>query len=107
METGRALRRPGEIWWRRGRVELPVQERLPGIYYKLSRLIKSCLIDLNRRSSTRPVDVSFAPLIDVGAAAPRLNVTQSRPVEVRPGWMCYLLIRQQLKLHHRQLIFVT
>lgn len=30
----------GEIsgWWRRGRVELPVQKKLPSIYYKLSQL---------------------------------------------------------------------
>lgn len=27
-----------EEWWRRGRVELPVQKRLSGTYYKLSRL---------------------------------------------------------------------
>ncbi len=26
------------FWWRRGRVELPVQEELPRIYYKLSQL---------------------------------------------------------------------
>ena len=26
------------FWWRRGRIELPVQKRLPRIYYKLSRL---------------------------------------------------------------------
>ena len=26
------------FWWRRGRVELPVQEKLPRIYYKLSQL---------------------------------------------------------------------
>jgi len=25
-------------WWRRGRVELPVQKKLPRIYYKLSQL---------------------------------------------------------------------
>ena len=26
------------FWWRRGRVELPVQKKLPRIYYKLSQL---------------------------------------------------------------------
>ncbi len=25
-------------WWRRGRVELPVQRKLPRIYYKFSQL---------------------------------------------------------------------
>ena len=27
-----------EVWWRRGRVELPVQKQVARIYYKLSRL---------------------------------------------------------------------
>jgi len=39
-ETALSDDQGGEIsgWWRRGRVELPVQEKLPRICYKLSQL---------------------------------------------------------------------
>jgi len=31
------------LWWRRGRVELPVQKKVARIYYKLSQLLLSHL----------------------------------------------------------------
>ena len=36
-------------WWRRGRVELPVQKVFPQGYYRFSRLLSLPLADLNRR----------------------------------------------------------
>lgn len=49
---------------------------------------------------------SFISLIGVQLMAPRLFVTQSQPVEVRPSWMRYL-IRRRLVLLLRQLFFAT
>ena len=58
------------LWWRRGRVELPVQKKLSRIFYKLSQLF-----DLARLTSTDRVgpgqpDFSFTALTGEGAAAP-------------------------------------
>jgi hypothetical protein len=80
MKKKRALvlnQGPLLFWWRRGRVELPVQEGLPRISYKLSQLF--CLTGLNSadRDLARPADSSFITLIGVGVVAPQLYVTQS------------------------------
>jgi hypothetical protein len=40
------------FWWRRGRVELPVQKKLPGTYYKLSQSFN--LIQSSSRDQVRP-----------------------------------------------------
>lgn len=90
-----------------GESNSPSKKDCPEFTTSVVCLFNSYLADLNGRSSARPVDVSFAARIDVRVEAPRLNVTQSRPARVKPGWMCYQLIRQQLILHHRQLLFVT
>ena len=57
-------------WWRRGRVELPVQERLPRIYYKLSQVFS--LTRLTSSDGVQPGQsiFSFTALIDVRAVAP-------------------------------------
>ena len=41
-----ATSEPHYVWWRRGRVELPVQKKLSRIYYKLSQLFNLALADL-------------------------------------------------------------
>jgi hypothetical protein len=72
-------------WWRRGRVELPVQEKLPRIYYKLSQLFNLAGLTSADRVKARPVDISFTTLINVGVAAPQFNGARSQPIEDRLG----------------------
>ena len=94
-------------WWRRGRVELPVQKKLSRIYYKLSPLFVLAWLTPADRVTTRPTGVSFVTLTGVGMAAPQLFVTQSQPAGVGSGWMRYLVIRQRKRIRVRQLCFAT
>jgi len=106
-KKGAGFREPAPLyfWWRRGRVELPVQEKLPRICYKLSQLFDLTRQTSADRVSAGPVDISFAALIDMTAAAPQLFDIHSQPVEVGSGWMCCRLVRQQKRIHVRQLYF--
>ncbi len=48
-----------ESWWRRGRVELPVQKKLSRIYYKLGQLFNlTGLASTDRVGSGQPVNLS-------------------------------------------------
>jgi hypothetical protein len=56
-------------WWRRGRVELPVQWQLPRIYYRLASSL-SDLYGLNWPSPHRLADKSFVHDIGVDERHP-------------------------------------
>ena len=67
--AGRDTRRLLNVWWRRGRVELPVQWALPRIYYRLA----SSLFDpggLNWPSTPGLADKSFARFTGVRGRHP-------------------------------------
>ena len=95
-------------WWRRGRVELPVQRQPLRICYKLGQLFNLIFrASTDRIPKDQPVNLS-SPTTGIRVKAPRHCVTQSHPTGARTGWMCYLKItRQRLKLVLRCLFFAT
>ena len=73
------------LWWRRGRVELPVQGNLLKTYYRLS-----WLFSLTQPTSVNRVWLSQSillelPFTDFRTAAPRLCGAHSLPIEERLG----------------------
>ncbi len=78
-------------WWRRGRVELPVQRRQSRIYYRFIRLFLSHRVHSNRPEFEpgQPIK-SFTLPIGVSRMAPRYFVTHQQPTGVRLKWMSRL-----------------
>src|SRR4030043_89563 len=80
------------FWWRRGRVELPVQRKLSRTYYRIIRLFNLARIaSTDRVNPSQPINLS-PPGIGVRETAPRLFGPQSRSVREKPGWMATYLL---------------
>ncbi len=70
------------FWWRRGRVELPVQKKLSGTYYKLSRLFYLAPpAPTDRVERGQPVNLSPR-----SPALPRWHPHFSAPEPDPSGW---------------------
>jgi len=95
------------FWWRRGRVELPVQRKLPRISYRLSQLFNLArLAPADRVQPGQSISLS-PPCSTLGQWHPGF----SSPTPDPPGWgqggCAAYLIRRRLVLVLCQLCFAT
>ena len=95
------------FWWRRGRVELPVQKKLPRTCYRLSQLFNlAWLASANRVQPDQPVFLS-PPAPASGWRHPSF----ATPIPNPPGWgqdgCAAYLIRQRMRIHVRRIYFAT
>jgi len=95
------------FWWRRGRVELPVQRKLPRMSYRLSQLFNlTRLAPADRVQSGQSIYLS-PPYSTLGWWHPDFSSPTPHP----PGWgrggCAAYLIRRQLVLVLCQLSFAT
>src|SRR3990172_7129845 len=67
------------IWWRRGRVELPVQKKDTQVRYRLIRPFGSCPGNLDRRSFPGPADGLWRPLSASGPPHPDISAPLPHP----------------------------
>ena len=98
---------PQIIWWRRGRVELPVQKKLPRIYYKLSQLFS--LIWPASADRVRP-DQSITLSLPLSTSGQwHLNFAAPNPNPLRRGRVgcAAYLIRLRKRIQVRRLFFAT
>ena len=95
------------FWWRRGRVELPVQRKLPRISYRLSQLFSLArLTPADRVQAGQSISLS-PPFSTLGRWHP--DFSSPTPDPPRWGWggCAAYLIRRQLVLVLCQLSFAT
>ena len=96
----------GVKWWRRGRVELPVQKVLQGIYYKLSRCFVSRLLELPSTESPQGQPMFlWLPVIGIRAAASRTFGACSPPPGLTRADVAG--VKRLVRMHDCRLFFAT